>query len=83
MATHVNVPALRRLASDGRSRAVLLARLSSKRGERYGEGASNGDTLWAILRDRKVVTIMRRRSTQPSTPAALRVDEVVRLGLTG
>lgn len=35
---------------------------------------SNGDTLVAIIRDGVVVTLMFRRSTQPFTAAALRVD---------
>lgn len=35
---------------------------------------SNGDTLVAIIRGGAVVTLMFRRSTQPFTAAALRVD---------
>lgn len=35
---------------------------------------SNGDTVVAIIRDKKVITYMFRRSTQPFTPEALRVD---------
>ena len=67
---------LARMAADGRAKAVWLARLPYERGERYGSNASNGDCLWAILRNGEVATIMRRRRTQPSTTQALRVDEV-------
>ena len=66
-------PTLRTLASDGRSRAVRLASLGSQRGNYL---TSSGDTLWAVLRGGSVVTVMRRRSTQPSTPAAFGVDEI-------
>lgn len=38
---------------------------------------SNGDQVWAICDCGKVVTVMFRRSTQPATPHALRVDRVV------
>lgn len=37
---------------------------------------SNGDSVVAIIRDGRVVTLMYRRSTQPFTPEALRVDDV-------
>lgn len=38
---------------------------------------SNGDTLFAIVRDRRVVTYMFRRSTQPFTTEALRVNALL------
>lgn len=41
--------------------------------ERVG---SNGDQVWMIVRDGRVVTMMLRRSNQPATPEALRVDRV-------
>lgn len=41
--------------------------------ERVG---SNGDHVWMIVRDGRVVTLMLRRSNQPSTPEALRVERV-------
>lgn len=34
---------------------------------------SNGDTVIAIVRDKRVITYMFRRSTQPFTPEALHV----------
>lgn len=37
---------------------------------------SNGDELWAVVRDYNVTTLMFRRSTQPATCGALRVDTV-------
>jgi hypothetical protein len=37
---------------------------------------SNGDEVWAIIRDGVVVTTMLRRSTQPKTCASLRVEHV-------
>lgn len=37
---------------------------------------SNGDQVWAIIRNRQVVTVMLRRSTQPATTSALRVAQV-------
>ena len=40
---------------------------------------SNGDTVVAIVRDKRVVTYMFRRSTQPFTAVALRVTRCVDL----
>lgn len=40
---------------------------------------SNGDTVIAIVRDRRVVTYMFRRSTQPFTPEALHVTRCIDL----
>lgn len=59
--------------------AVLLARLGNHVGQ---EGAfrsreeSNGDLVILIVRDSKPVTIMYRRSDQPFTAVALRVNQV-------
>jgi hypothetical protein len=55
------------------SAAVLLGRLPQARGGLMG---SNGDEVWAIVRDNAVVTVMLRRSDQPKTRQALRVDWV-------
>lgn len=38
---------------------------------------SNGDEVWAIIRDGRVVTLMLRRSTQPRTPQSMSVVRVV------
>lgn len=40
---------------------------------------SNGNEVWAILRDSVITTTMFRRDNQPHTPAALRVDVVLYL----
>jgi hypothetical protein len=41
------------------------------------QGGSNGDVVWAIVRDGAIRTVMFRRADQPATPAALRVDKVI------
>jgi hypothetical protein len=56
--------------------ALLVAKLPEQQ-NRHDFAASNGDAVWAIIRDGKVVTFMFRRSTQPATPNALRVRNVV------
>jgi hypothetical protein len=53
--------------------AVFVGR-TRDRGSLVG---SNGDCVWAIVRDGEVATVMLRRSNQPSTRAALRVDAVI------
>lgn len=40
---------------------------------------SNGNLVYAIVRNHKVITTFLRRSTQTNTPSALRVDKVVAL----
>lgn len=40
---------------------------------------SNGDTVIAIVRDKRVITYMFRRSTQPFTPEALHVIRCIDL----
>jgi hypothetical protein len=37
---------------------------------------SNGDEVWVVARRGTVVTVLLRRSTQPATPEAFRVDIV-------
>lgn len=37
---------------------------------------SNGNEVWAIIRNNTLITVMLRRNTQPSTPQSLRVDKV-------
>ena len=55
--------------------AKLLFRLSKRVGEFWGT-ESNGDEVWAIIRDQIIITVLFRRSTQPSNNVTLRVDEV-------
>lgn len=66
--------AARSLGSRG-SVAVRLFVLSGQRNEAWSN-VSNGDAVWAVLRGGTVVTVMLRRSTQPSTAEAMRVDAV-------
>ncbi len=40
---------------------------------------SNGNEVWAIIRQGVVTTIMLRRDNQPRTTEALRVDKVLRV----
>lgn len=63
----------RRSTAD--SEAIRLLRLDSQVNTAYGE-RSNGDNLWAIIRNGRLATMMLRRSNQPSTTTALRVDKV-------
>lgn len=67
------LPRLRQLAATGRRIAVRLGTLEAVAGNR---AASHGNTVWAILGDGTVITVMYRRSTQPKTPEAFDVDEV-------
>lgn len=64
---------LRRTPAPTGSLALEVHRMTMCHGER---DASNGDSVVVIVRDGEVVTAMLRRSWQPFTPAALRVDEV-------
>lgn len=65
-------------ATQTGSVAIKALTLKGQINAAYGN-RSNGDTVFAIVRNRKVVTVFLRRSTQPSTTAALRVDRVVSL----
>ena len=56
--------------------AVKMGQLKSQVGEAWGQ-ESNGNQIWAVIRQQRVVTVMLRRSTQPETPKALRVDRVI------
>jgi len=69
---------LSQLFADRRdiSIAVLVLRLKAQRNRAWGE-VSNGDQVWAIVRGGRVKTVMLRRSTQPATADAMRVDHVV------
>jgi hypothetical protein len=63
-------------ASRGRSIAYAVHRLGYQAGTPWGE-SSNGDVVVAIIRDRRVVTYMLRRSSQPHEPGCYGVDEVM------
>jgi hypothetical protein len=57
------------------SHAVRIMRLQRQRNDAWSD-VSNGDEAWAIVRDGRVATVMLRRSTQPATAHAMRVDQV-------
>jgi hypothetical protein len=59
------------------SAAVLMTTLPEPKGTFWTE--SNGNQLWAVIRDHRVVTLMLRRDNQPATADRLRVDRVYRL----
>lgn len=61
-----------------KSYAVRILRLTAQRHTPWGE-VSNGDEVWAVVRGGSVRTVMLRRSTQPATPEAMRVDAVLLL----
>ena len=62
------------------STAVRVAVLPAHRGETdadyYGRTQSNGDEVWAVIRDGYCATVMLRRSNQTQTPAAFRCDQI-------
>lgn len=62
--------------TDPEGEAIRLLVLPEQVGEMYGE-RSNGNEVWAIYRNRYLVTTMLRRSGQPD--ANLRVKKVTRL----
>ena len=62
------------LSSVG-AEAIRLLKLSAQVNQAYGL-RSNGDEVWAIIRNRQLKTVMLRRSSQPQTPAAFRVEKV-------
>lgn len=53
--------------------AVRVLKLQGRRGTWAG---SNGDEVWAIIRDGQVQTVMLRRSSQPRNAQAFSVDKV-------
>lgn len=58
------------------SAGVLLTTLPEPKGQYWTE--SNGNQVWAIIRDHRTVTLMLRREDQPSRADRLRVDNVYR-----
>ena len=62
------------------SAAVLMTTLPETQGEFWVE--SNGSQVWAIVRGGRVATLMLRRTDQPSTAEAMRVDRVFRFNAT-
>lgn len=59
--------------------AIRVARVSfhGDNTQAYRDRAeSNGEEIWAIVRDARVVTMMYRRANQPATREALRVQAI-------
>jgi hypothetical protein len=67
-------PSVRARVDSGEHVAVRLRRLGSVRGSWLG---SQGDWEWAVYRGGRLVTVFRRRASQPSTPQALGVSRVI------
>lgn len=65
--------------SANRSEAIRLVTLPAMVGEAWSD-RSNGNEVWAIVRGRRLVTVMLRRSTQPKTPEAFDVEAVTLIG---
>ena len=63
--------------------AVRMRVLDTAYGDTSGgsDRQSNGDEVWAVCRHGVVRTMMLRRSSQPRTPDAFRVDLVLRVAL--
>ncbi len=57
--------------------AVYVHSLAAHR-QSEDDSRSNGEHVVAIFREGRVATVMLRRGNQPSTPAALRVDRVIK-----
>jgi hypothetical protein len=60
----------------GHDFGLRLLRLGCQRNDAWSD-QSNGDEVWAVLRRGELKTVMLRRSSQPPTAEALRVDKVV------
>lgn len=76
-----DLPRLQQRAKDGRRYAIRLGPAKFMAAGYAGDRAtSHGDQVWAILGDGVVITVMYRRSSQPKTPAAFDVDEVLLWG---
>jgi hypothetical protein len=62
--------------------AALMVTLPTRAGDDRDDvlsRESNGNEVWSIIRDKRVVTLMLRRDDQPKTRTALRVERVIRL----
>lgn len=60
----------------GHDWGIRVLRLGGQRNDAWSD-ESNGDEVWAVLRRGELKTVMLRRSSQPPTAQALRVDKVV------
>ena len=60
----------------GHDWGIRVLKLRGQRNDAWSD-ESNGDEVWAVLRRGELKTVMLRRSSQPPTAEALRVDKVV------
>ena len=74
----VNTDRVAALSEVG-SEAIRILTLPKQVGEAWGD-RSNGNQVWAIVRNRRLVTVMLRRDTQPATPEAFGVEKVTIIG---
>lgn len=58
--------------------AVRVFTFESAKGDRHSETDSNGEVLWAIVREGIITTCFYRRKNQPSGKSELQVETVVR-----
>lgn len=65
-------------ARTNEATAIQVLDLGQQVNEAWGD-RSNGNLVFAIVRGGRVITAFLRRSTQPNTPEALRVDTVTSL----
>lgn len=61
--------------SSVESEAIRLCKLAKQTNTPWSE-VSNGNEVWAIVRQKDLVTVMFRRETQPKTSEAFRVEKV-------
>jgi hypothetical protein len=62
--------------------AVLIVTLPERAGDDRDDvltRESNGNEVWSINRDGRIITLMLRRSNQPHTADAMRVNRVMAL----
>jgi len=62
------------LMLDATTDAAVLVGFAENAG---WKGFSNGNVVWAVIRNGELKTVMFRREDQPSTPVALRVRTVI------
>ncbi|MBT6045384.1 MAG: hypothetical protein HOG49_01065 [Candidatus Scalindua sp.] len=41
--------------------------------------SSNGEQIWAIIRNNRIITIMFRRKSQPQDAVSMRVDRILKI----
>lgn len=62
-------------SSNVESEAIRLCKLTAQVNKAWSM-VSNGNEIWAIVRQKDLVTVMFRRETQPKTSEAFRVEKV-------